>query len=320
MTPTPNHSALKVRLLILPFIYISTCITVIYTFLNWLILVQFELFLPNTFIEVFFPGILSLIALLKWIRQGVNLLELNEGGKDPRVAIFALAVFFICVPCVLAQRYIPIKTGKLTRLNKLSDIEKHKKTKYYSFDKFYVDNSLKIIKVYSKITGKHNDELHFSLYIASPMMDDSNSSREYKFPVWVGKIFSTTINNNKSANEKDSLYNRFYNKTISNYMTSFPGSYSYMERINVSEEYERYREATAQNYLSYYYNYPPIILTIKEGTYDERTGEDLPLIIFTFIAGQLLWAAGMGLSTFDEKKLKAYILHKSQKNSHTITP
>ena len=322
-----NTGKLKARLLILPFFYIYVLFTTIYTFLNWLLIIKLEMLqLDEILVNFIIPIAIIAVLLLIWLSTRIAILNPERKGKDKEIGFFALALVFIAVPCIITQYYIPIKTGKLCKLTKISEIGNLTKSKYYSVSKYYIDKKDNVDFGLITTSGKNNKDLNFFVHIASPIVDDStltnciasqsngDSSLMIKatFNTWIDKEFSLQTTSYISKAEKDTIYDTLRENSLETYMKSKPESFLYMERLQKGEDYEIFKETINKQEVNYDKTKPLILLKTKKGTYEERAGSMLFWIIATFIIGSIIWPLVIYNTPFNEAKLNKH-LYGSQK-------
>ena len=163
----------KFRLVFLPYLLIATATIGLYTFLNWLILIKLQLFkIPDQVVNIFVPVVLPLIPVLIWLRPRIKLLNLKKSGKsDPVAGILYLNWISIAIPLSIAQFYLVTATGKLTTLNKISEINYSPPTKYYSVKQFYGNQNMAHIKIVYNVSGKNRSDFNMNIYVVVPVFD-----------------------------------------------------------------------------------------------------------------------------------------------------
>lgn len=168
-----NQFAAKLKLIYLPFIFIAAGIIIIYTFLNWLVLIKLNLFkIDDGIINFFIPFFLPWIPLLIWMRPRIKLLKLKVvGRRDPIMGLLFLNWLTIGIPLVIAQEYIITVTGKMTHLDYISQILHEPPTKYYTVKKIYFNKNMVHVRSVYNISGKHKEYFDMTIYAAVPAFD-----------------------------------------------------------------------------------------------------------------------------------------------------
>lgn len=189
-----NLFLLKVRLIFIPYLLISIGTVLLYCFLSWLIFVRLELFphLNDNLIVIALPAAITLIPVLALIRPKVLLLALKVGyRKDPYVGILLLCWATVGMSTGVAQCYMFAVTGKLTKLDRSSDIRQHPLSKYYTVNQFYPSKSLVHVYVRTWRDGGRHPEFNVGIYAMVPVFDN-------QFP-------DTTLYNTRAENHPNPL-------------------------------------------------------------------------------------------------------------------
>ena len=161
----------KLKLIYFPFIIIALSIIIGYSILNWLFVIKLQLFSFNEIItNIGIPFALPWIPILIWLRPRIKLLNLKTKRDNNLPGLYIMiAGFAIIAPTIIAQQYLLTSTGKLTKLENISQLETiHELTKYYTLKDFYLDRSHSVEYASVEVSGKHNEDLNFHLYIAVP--------------------------------------------------------------------------------------------------------------------------------------------------------
>lgn len=237
----------KFRLIFIPYLVISSGTIGLYTFLHWCFFIKWSTFAVDEVVLNFAAAaIFPAIPVILWFRPYLKLLELkNNGGKDPLVGLIMLTWITIIGPNVIAQEYLVTKTGKLTTLTDISQINKIPHTKYYK-----VKNILAMKEQASKtfeqsVSGKHNQYLDMSVYISVPVCSTHEKKQVFDiiaFDKKTGRYFFNgkqkplqelnTLNPNSIStlqNFKDSINNPKYKKVHIFYIK--------LMRVDVSKAY-----------------------------------------------------------------------------------
>jgi len=163
----------KLRLIFKPFLFVSTCSIIVYTFLNWLLVINLHVIkMEDDTINLIIPVVLLWVPLLIWVRPLIKLLKLKTSGRnDPVFAMLILLWVVVGVPLVISQEYMDTATGKLTRLTALSEIIRFPETKYYIAKRYYVNKRLVHVKTYFSVSGKGNNNFDMNIYASVPVFD-----------------------------------------------------------------------------------------------------------------------------------------------------
>jgi hypothetical protein len=112
------------------------------------------------------------LPLLIWLRPRIKLLKLKKGyKKDPVGGILFVNWISIGLPLIIAQVYISTATGKLTRLDYISQIYSSPTTKYYTVKHFYSNKSMVHLKATFDVSGKYSSDFNMTVYASVPVFD-----------------------------------------------------------------------------------------------------------------------------------------------------
>jgi membrane associated rhomboid family serine protease len=165
----------KLRLIFIPYLFITIATVITYTFLHWLLFIQNDFIsLDEDVINFWIPFAFPIIPVLIWLRPKIKLLDLKVKKGDPLGAYIFIAMFSMIAPVLIAQNYLETATGKLTPLNKIGEIVQLPKTKYYTVKSLVVDKHLLRAKTTYGISGKHNENFDMYIHVAVPLFDSVN--------------------------------------------------------------------------------------------------------------------------------------------------
>ena len=169
-----NNQTEKLRLIYIPFLIIALSVIVGYTYLNWLIMIKLQLFTFNeTIVNNLPPFIITCIAVFIFLRPRIKLLSLSATKfGDPLLLFQFIAVILICLPTIVTQNYMVMATGKLTKLENITQIDKHVTSKYYSLKDYFIDK--KDTKIYSTsyVSGRGSQYLDLEIYVVCPILPE----------------------------------------------------------------------------------------------------------------------------------------------------
>lgn len=182
----------KLKIIFLPFLIVAIGTIAGYSFLNWLLIIHLHLWLiDEDVINIFIPIALPLLPLVIWVLPKLNLLRLNRSGRrNPGAVLVMMLWIILIIPMLIAQQYLLTATGKLTRLEAMSQIATKPATKYYTAKHFYPDkNWTRVASIYM-VSGKHHNYYDMYLYFAVPVFDSlirPNTIKHYKIAQAAGR-------------------------------------------------------------------------------------------------------------------------------------
>jgi len=141
------------------------------------------------------PGFLVWIPVYIWLGPRVKILDLTARGfrSDPFAGFMLLSSMFILAPTIFAQVYLETATGKLTHLERISQIDSVAQTKFYSVKTFYADKRLVRFKPRIVISNKSSD-FDMYLYAAVPVYESNHVSKSYNYRIGVKGDTASTNN------------------------------------------------------------------------------------------------------------------------------
>jgi len=192
-----NYSLLtmkqKIKLIFIPFLIVAICCVTVYTFLNWLLIIRWQVLnVKEEVVQIWAPIIFAFIALFIWIRPRLKLLEKRKKG-DFNTLFLMMGVFAISVPTIIAQMYLVTATGKLTSLPGIHELNSEALTKFYTLKNHYVEKGNPGIYYTSDVSGKYGNDLNLHIYIACPLYDSVEELPDHAL---------------KTAGEEDTVYNK----------------------------------------------------------------------------------------------------------------
>jgi len=266
----------KIRTVWVPFLFISGGCVVGYTFLDWLLFIKFEVFPLD-------EGI-----VLIWLRPRIG--KLHFKNSTHRFDYQVIAWVAIAVPTVIAQYYITTATGMLTQLDRVSEIDRFTKTKYYSIAHYSADKNAVSSQVNVRPSGTRHPELVFSIFFVAPMHDSAADSTKFKSNTWLAIGYSDRISDRvfDSTTEQQNKLKKFVRDSIASFNKEKLDGFSYFERINPRQMQGGFREAAEKNPI-YVKGSAPIILVGERSSFESRNGQALGWTLGTFGAGAIIW-------------------------------
>jgi hypothetical protein len=170
---------LKLRLIFVPYLIIAISTIVLYTFLNWLLIIRFDLIkIDDSIVGFLIPVFIPWIPNLIWLMPRIKLLRFKKDyPKNPVFGNLFISCLVISISLILAQQYITTATGKLTQLNYISEIHDQPPTKYYTARHFYINKNMVHVKVAFGVTNKSRDfamEIYACVPVFNNLFPDTN--------------------------------------------------------------------------------------------------------------------------------------------------
>lgn len=164
--------ATKFRLIFIPFLIISICTVCVYTALHWLFFIKVKSFpVEEEKLNLLGPMIFPWVPILIWLLPRVKLLNLKTQKGSPLMGYLMFAWIAMTIPTVIAQDLLITATGKLTRLDYMSEVNNLPVTKYYTVKHFYVNKRMVHVKPILSTSGKNNNDFNMTIYASVPIFD-----------------------------------------------------------------------------------------------------------------------------------------------------
>ncbi len=301
----------KLRIIYKPFLFIGIGFILLYTLLNWLLFIKAAIPLREDIIEFWLPFGLPWIPILIWLRPRIKLLSFKN--DNAAFGYQFLASLAIALPTIIAQQYLVTATGKLTRLDNISQIEKSEKTKYYALKNYYIDKEHIAIQNTATVTGKHNENFNMLIYVAMPVLINGSDTVKPGNAYWLGKRYSERISNRLSAQEKDDKYKAFAEKAQTDFEQTDFSKFSYLEVIGNTDDHSEYNNALKK--LNSNTSGNNIFFEAKTGSFASRNGKKLPWVLGSFAIGAIVWLLLLLFPKLNVRRLKQFKSGGSGKDS-----
>src|SRR5690606_11965396 len=121
----------KFSLVYLPILFATLSFIILYTFLNWFVLINTKTFsIPDIFTNFWLPIVLPWIIISIFLNKRIKLL------KNTRLLFLFqfISALAMTIPTIFAQFYIEKAYGRLTKLDSINQIEQVEQTKYYTLE------------------------------------------------------------------------------------------------------------------------------------------------------------------------------------------
>lgn len=303
----------RLRKLYIPFLILSVGYLVGYTFLSWLIIYKLQLFEPKEeLIHFWIPVGLSGLMVMLFMRSRIKALKINEKSRE-----FLGVIFWILLTAsvIFGQFYVETKSGKLTVVDRPSEIETIEDSKYYSIREYTDLRQYGGLWTTRTNADKHGAEINITCHFACPVVDNSlryiNRNREYN--TWLGVTFREKFSNRvfDDKDEQRELINDFIQESIAKYKKHIFSTF-YLVKVPGSDEKDAFMEAVNRTRLPYDSGKLKI-LRAEEGTYEKRTKSHFPLMLGFLLGGNLLWLLMVIFIKPNAKALKKIGSEKTRK-------
>lgn len=275
----------KFRYLFLPFLLIATLFVLIYSFLHRLLVIRMELEVKEELIEFWLPMLLVWIPIFVWLRPRIKRIQFkNENGA---FGYQMFAGLIIAVVTMFAQGYVSKMSAEHKVFDRVVSIPENDKSRYYTINQYVVDKSVPAVFSKAEVSGKYNDDLVFTIYLAMPIQSALPDSGSKDAKYWLAKWYTKKIDNNLSDTEKDDAYKSFAQDIQAQFDTTSFGDYSYLERLGNNAHRDALREALKVAGVKD--GDLKILLTGSDTPLQPRNGKTLSIFLISLGIGSLIW-------------------------------
>lgn len=273
----------------LPFVIISFGFVGLYTILHWLIIIKLDLIQPKEMIVNFgIPIILSGLFVLFYFRRRIKLLKISEKSLD--FYTFMSWIFFT-IPVIIGQFYLENQQGKLSKIEKPSQIDFKNQTLFYSIDYALTLNKSGGLWVTRTNADKYGNQVWITCFFVCPLVDTVPSSYydSGKFKTWIGVTFAEKFSNRAfdDKEEQKIKIDKFINSCIPKY-ENYEYQTDYLRNLKYSDKRDDFYLAIERTKI-HADKKELIILKEEKGTYETRTGSSHNWLIGTLFSANLIW-------------------------------
>lgn len=296
----------KLKLLLIPYLLISIGFCVIYTFLNWLLLVKLQLFsVKEVIVEFGIPIVFPAIPILFYLRPKLKILNLKKSNGQSLTDFYMLILWIIiALPTLIAQDYLKNSTGKLTQIENITQISKQEETKYYKVKNCFFDKSSVGVQTTFEVSGKHNNDFNMNLFVVLPIFDTASNSSNTTCKYWLGVKYHNRISNRLEEKEKEEKYEQFLKESQIDFENKNLSSFVYLERIGNSDIGDGYKQALKK--ITKFNTTGSTILISNTEPFENRSGNTLYWLIGSFLIGIIIWLLMILIPKFNETQLKRF--------------
>lgn len=294
----------KLRLVYFPYLATGVLFFAGYSGLRYLLEVQSGILpLKQDVLNFWLPAILSFVCVFAFLRKRIRVLHLNtSGGRSPYAAYIFVAGVGICVPTIAMQEYIDTAAHGLAAVQHVSEIDPVYASRYYALEQFHVNKDDAAFYGTAVTSGKRNQNLTFTIYVAMPVYDSSDLQAPQPAHHWFGVKYSETISTPGTDEGEQSAYAAFYADVQRQFAAREIKNESYFENVPASDERDGYvnaigaYSATAEE--------PFVILTARATPFEERSGATLEWSFGLFGAFALIFLVMVLIPKLNRNKVQ----------------
>ena len=291
----------KIQLIYKPFLLALLGSVLACTFLHWLLIIEMELFVVDEMIlNLIVPFVVSGLIVLLLLRRRLKILNLQR-KHGSMIDFYCLILWIvITVPLVIAQEYLVTVTGKMTELTSVADINKAPATKYYRMKGFFIHKNAAAVRPTFAVTGKNNANFNMQIYVAVPIFTSVGDTLNGAPQAWQGILYSKTISNRLSPEEKETQYQKFARESEQEFRNRNTSDFIYLDRIGPSETKEGFVEAIK----TYPYKTNETVLVGINEPFEARNGNKLAWLGGSAVLGSLVFLLMLLIPKIDGQQLE----------------
>lgn len=259
-----SDSSFRFKNLFLPYLILNASFIGLFTFFHWLLCIYLRWFTPTESMIIYglplitcqWPVLIFIMPRLRFLK-----LEPDSGRGNPTGFYFLLAIFGLCVPTIFAQKYLIVRTDRLTELQSVSQVAQKPLTRYYKMKDFYVCKKQATVYSTHFISGDHKENFGVEIYFACPAyaspkdtitnnLDLVKANIVVLKPIaWLGIKYQELVKN-QGHESNDAEIDRFTDDVFLRFSTKDLQGFNYLERMDNSGLYQAYLAAinTSRNF------------------------------------------------------------------------
>ncbi|WP_344825000.1 rhomboid family intramembrane serine protease [Chryseobacterium ginsenosidimutans] len=225
-------------------------------------------------------------------------------SRDSLIDLYCIIAWItITIPLVISQQYLITSSGKLTRLKTITEINKSAPTKYYSLQSYYIDKNHPGIFLDTEVGGRNNENFALHIYAAVPIFEKPSDTASSIPLSWLAVEYSEKISNRLTANEKETKFREFTNKSELDFRSKNLSDFKYLDRLGNSDQKEGLTKAVENNMFFKNKSPDPIILKSINEPFENRNGNKVKSLILSITICPLVWLIIILIPKIDQRHL-----------------
>jgi len=237
------------------------------------------------------------------LRPRVKLLSLKTKKDNLPFLYYFVAAGAIAIATISTQEYLLTATGELTSLQNIEQLNTSHLTKYYHLQKHFIDKQHITVHYRTEVSGRSSEHLTFFIDVACPILSDSISKNS--IPVaWLGTEYSKTISNNLNLEEKKSYSKEFTQEANEKFKNQDLNYFTYLDRVGYTSKQRGFIAGIKTSNM--YNGGDPVIMEAKTTSFEDRNGDKLQWIFYSFGIGAGIWLIMIAIPKLNLAALKNY--------------
>lgn len=304
------HFNLKFRIIFLPYLIISVSVISLFSFIKWYFEVKHRyLLLHSSLFDAFVSAIIVAVLTITILRKRLHILDVRKNDNIDYTFYYMLIVFSIVVPLNFALNYIGTQGYQLVHVRSADEIVHLPHTRYYAIDNpgIRLSEGEETVNFDHYTSGKHNRTLNFSCHAIFPVQPVKDSA--VRGMVWLCMYFHESMSNSDSDEEKSAVYSHFTASCNEKIKWAASDIWQAVYYDNIPDGNLREHFSNMQNNYTYSNNIDRediVILKAVYSPFSERSGNNLPAFIISWILGLLIMLVAFSIPLLHHEQYEEY--------------
>jgi rhomboid protease GluP len=297
----------KVQLFFIPYLVTLIGLCAIYTSLNWLLIVRFQVFqIHEHLVELVGPGLLSGLIAILYITPKLKYLKVRFRWISWESLYYVCLFVALAVPIGATQVYLRKASGQLTEVSDITQIPWRKSPKYLSISKHYVQKKYRGTSWSATVSGRRYRNFNMHIYVVMPILSSEDDIPASAVQAWLGKSYDKTISRKLTTTEKVQLFKAFIAETELSFRNENFDRFDYLERVGYNLNLDGYMKALRNS--SAYRSQNGFVLEAVNGQFKNRLNGIRDFTIRSYAIFPILWLILIlipGLNPREEEPVKS---------------
>jgi membrane associated rhomboid family serine protease len=298
----------KLGHIFVPFLLLVVGFAAIYSAANYfLVITTGWLPLDRNLVNGWLPGVLGLALTHVVLSPRLHALKPDKDGDTPYAYFFAAAAVVIAPVC-LGQYWLSAEAGRLVHVDRTEMIASAPQAAYYTASSVCADRDHPVVTEHSELSGKHNEDLDFHLYVLVPICASAKPN------VWIGLRYNGSTDSGASDAVKEAKYKAFAEKSEKEFDALDFAKVTYFESLGHTTDRRVYEKALVKR--GFVTPAAPIILIPHQAPFESRGGSKLEWAMRLFGGGAVVFLLMLLFRGLDPERMEESRLPKSARKPH----
>jgi membrane associated rhomboid family serine protease len=295
----------KLREILLPFVSLSAGFVLIYSLLHWVIIAQAQsVVLNDKLVNLILPMVLPWFPILFSLRHRIRLLKWPSSDNDA-FAGYVLAWLLMVAPATIVQIWLEDSAGSITRLNRISEFDAERPTRFYAVKQFEVDKRGAWHGVRTYVSGRHSEYWNEAVYYVAPLLDSLPTQPAGAPTAYIGVSYS--------RQRRNSMGQEFRRTSITDFMTQSAQKFAeddfrwiaYFGLARDDEQRRGFELALRGDGSTRGFPPGPVLVPSAE-PFDRRGGNKIAWAAGTFAGGVAVWLLAVLILGLDHGQVRRW--------------